>query len=181
MKALILESRVLAVGEATVTEAAVLVGDVVYPLSVVDGYELIDAAPGAAGGWGYSGGQFVPPVVDLAPLKLGKNAEITAARLVANRGSFDHSGKTFACDELSRSDIDGVNGFVSLTQSLPPGWPGGWKAVDNTYLAIANVAAWIAFYGAMVATGNAHFAKAQTLKTQLAAATTPEEIGAIQW
>lgn len=181
MKALIVNSQVLAVGAADVTDTAVVVNGVVFPLNVIGDYELVDAAPGVQPGWGYSGDVFTAPVVDLGPLKLAKNADINAARLQANRGTFEHGGKVFTCDELSRSDIDGVNGFVSLTQSLPPGWPGGWKAVDNTYLAIANVPAWIAFYAAMVATGNAHFAKAQTLKAQLAAATTPEEIGAIQW
>lgn len=140
---------------------------------------------------GFKGGQFglvegalVPNAAyapDLVGLRAAKDAEINAARLAANRVSFDHSGKTFACDLLSRSDIDGVNGWVCLTQSLPPDFPGGWKAVDNTYIAIADVTAWTAFYGAMVAKGNANFVKAQMLKAQNAAASTPEQIGAIKW
>ena len=78
----------------------------------------------------------------LPQLISAKNAEINAARLAANFSTFTHGGKAIACDQLSRSDIDGTNGFVALYGSLPPGWPGGWKAVDNTYVAIANVAAW---------------------------------------
>ena len=133
-------------------------------------------------GWPWDGESFTPPPAPpLADLKAAKNAEINAARLAANFSTFQHAGKAIACDQLSRSDIDGTNGFVSLYGSLPPGWPGGWKAVDNTYVAIASVADWKAFYGSMFAAGNANFAKAQNLKQQLDAATTAEEVAAIAW
>jgi len=76
-----------------------------------------------------------------------------------------------------------MNGYVSLNSAMPPGWAsvGGWKAVDNTYVVIPDIAAWKAFYLSMFAAGNANFAKAQTLKAQLAAATTVEQINAIVW
>lgn len=118
---------------------------------------------------------------NLLSAKTQKNAEIKEARLKANFSTFKHLDKTFACDQLSRSDIDGTNGFVSLYGALPPGWPGGWKAVDNTYVPISNVDDWKAFYSSMFAAGNANFAKAQALKTQLEAATTPEEVQSITW
>ena len=117
----------------------------------------------------------------LPQLISAKNAEINAARLAANFSTFTHAGKAIACDQLSRSDIDGTNGFVALYGSLPPGWPGGWKAVDNSYVPIADVAAWKAFYSSMFAAGNANFAKAQALKAQLDAATTAEQVAAIVW
>lgn len=118
---------------------------------------------------------------NLAAAKAAKNEAINAARLAANRTTFTHGGKVFACDELSRGDIDGINGFVALNSAMPPGWPGGWKAVDNTYLPVPDVDAWKAFYGSMVAAGNANFAHAQTLKAALAEATTTAEINAIVW
>lgn len=118
---------------------------------------------------------------NLAAAKASKNAEINAARLAANRSTFSHAGKTFACDELSRSDIDGINGFVALNSAMPPGWPGGWKAVDNSVHPIPDVGAWKAFYAAMVAAGNANFAKAQALKATLAAASTAAQIAAVVW
>jgi hypothetical protein len=133
-------------------------------------------------GWLWDGDSFIPPPgPSLAQLKAAKNAEINAARLAANLSTFTHAGKAIACDQLSRSDIDGTNGFVALYGSMPPGWPGGWKAVDNTYVAIADVAAWKAFYSSMFAAGNANFAKAQTLKAQLDAATTAAQVAAIVW
>lgn len=118
---------------------------------------------------------------DLELRKAGKRAEINEARLAANFSTFTHAGKVFACDQLSRSDIDGTNGFVAIYGALPPGWPGGWKAMDNTYLPITTVADWKAFYSSMFATGSANFAKSQGLKAQVESATTAEEINSIGW
>lgn len=133
-------------------------------------------------GWSRDGDSFMPPPGPaLADLKAAKNDEINSARLAANFSTFQHAGKAIACDQLSRSDIDGTNGFVALYGSLPPGWPGGWKAVDNTYVPIASVNDWKAFYASMFAAGNANFAKAQALKAQLDAATTAEQVAAIVW
>ncbi|MEW6647177.1 MAG: DUF4376 domain-containing protein [Pseudomonadota bacterium] len=112
---------------------------------------------------------YTPPLASVADTAATKNAEINAWRQTANLGSFAHGGKTVSCDALSRSDIDGVNGYVALYGAMPPDFPGAWKAVDNTYLLIADVAAWKAFYAAMVAQGAANFAHSQTLKAQLQA------------
>lgn len=120
-----------------------------------------------------------PPA--LADIKAAKNAEINAARAAANTGTFIHDGKAFSCDALSRSDIDGMNGYVALYDALPPGFPGAWKADDNSYYPIASVAAWKAFYASMVAAGTENFAHSEALKAQLAAATTAEEVAAVVW
>lgn len=118
---------------------------------------------------------------DLAPARAAKNEEINRARAAANQTYFTYKGMKIACDPLSRSDIDGTNGAVLLSGSFPPGWPGGWKTVDNSFVGIATVDEWKAFYTAMWQQGAMNFAKAQGLKTQLAAAKTPEEISAIAW
>lgn len=118
---------------------------------------------------------------DLDNLKAARNAKINASRAAANTSTFGHGGKVFSCDQLSRSDIDGVNGYVALFGALPPTFPGAWKAVDNSYYPLADVAAWKAFYASMVATGAANYAHAQELKAQLAAAATAEAVAAIVW
>jgi hypothetical protein len=117
----------------------------------------------------------------LADLKTSKNAEINAARMTANMTSFSYGGKAIACDALSRSDIDGINGYVTLNGVLPPGWGGAWKAIDNTYVAISTVDDWKAFYASMVGQGQTNFSHAQDLKAQLAAATTPDQVAVITW
>ena len=111
-----------------------------------------------------------PPAPGLDALKAAKNAEINEARLTANFTSLEHQGKQIACDTLSRSDIDATNGYVTLNGNLPPSWLGGWKTVDNTYIAIPDVPAWKALYASMFAAGNANFSHTQALKALLAAA-----------
>ena len=122
-----------------------------------------------------------PPVITLEEAKASKNAEINAARADANSRTFPHASHEFACDALSRSDIDGINGYVALNGDFPPQFPGAWKAVDNSYYPLPDVESWKAFYAAMVATGAAHFAHAQELKALLSSATTIEEVEAIVW
>lgn len=117
----------------------------------------------------------------LIDARAAKNLEINASRLAANRSPFACAGKLFACDELSRSDIDGINGYVTLFGGLPAAWPGGWKAIDNSVLVIPDLNGWKAFYGSMVVAGNTNFVKAQTLKASLALAATLSQIAAISW
>jgi hypothetical protein len=129
----------------------------------------------------YGGTVVTDKTLDLATLKSHKNDEINRARLAANRTSFIFQGKDVACDELSRSDIDGTNGDITLTRAMPVDWVGGWKAKDNSTIPIPDVATWTLFYQAMTAQGNANFRKAQTLKTQLSAATDATQVAEIVW
>jgi hypothetical protein len=122
-----------------------------------------------------------PPTLTLAQLKEAKKAEITEARAKASQGEFTYEGKLISCDSLSRSDIDGTNGYVVSHNEFPGGWPGAWKAVDNSYVPITNVEAWKAFYSAMVTQGVANFIKSQTLKAQVDACTTKAQVSAINW
>lgn len=114
-------------------------------------------------------------------LKAAKNEEINKARLAANQATFPFGGKNIACDPLSRSDIDGVNGIVSLTGALPNNFPMAWKAVDNSYVSIPDKNTWVSFYAAMVNQGVANFTKSQQLKAQLNSAADPDQIDVISW
>lgn len=127
----------------------------------------------------------LPPIGSLKTqpedLRTLKCLEIDAARLAANSGTFKYLGKDIAVDALSRSDIDGVNGWVSLTGTLPANWFGGWKAVDNTVIPITSVDGWKALYGALVAAGQANFLKSQQLKAHVSQLSTPFEMDLIRW
>ncbi|MDN4052914.1 DUF4376 domain-containing protein [Massilia sp. YIM B02763] len=114
-------------------------------------------------------------------LRAAKNNEINAWRSAANLATFPHAGKLISCDELSRSDIDGVANNIALFGEFPAGFPGGWKATDNTMIPLPDVDAFRAMYASMTAQGAANFNRAQELKAQLAAASTPEAIAAITW
>ena len=117
----------------------------------------------------------------LATAKAAKNAQINLWRAEANQTYFTHQGKQIACDQLSRSDIDAVAGSISLTGAFPAGFPGAWKATDNTYLALPDVASFKAMYGSMTLQGTINFGKSQDLKAALTAATTLAQVNAITW
>ena len=124
----------------------------------------------------------VPPAdVDLVALKSVKNDAINAARALANLSTFPHAGKEIACDALSRSDIDGVANNIALFGAFPTGFPGAWKAVDNTLVPLPDVAAFRAMYASMTAQGTENFNHAQALKARLANASTPDQVAAIEW
>lgn len=117
----------------------------------------------------------------LADVKDAQKMVINLSRAKANQTSFIYETKEIAVDALSRSDIEGTNGYVLANNSFPAGWPGGWKCMDNTYVPITAIATWNLFYAAMVNQGTANFAKAQTLKAAIDAATTIAEVEAIVW
>lgn len=131
----------------------------------------------------FAGGVIVADTT--APLSLAKvrkDQEINTSRLKANQGTFVYAGHEIQCDKLSRGDIDGVCDEVALTGSLPAAFPGAWKTKVNTvWVPIPDVATWTLFVQAMVAQGSANFAHSQALKTLVAAATTVEEVDAVQW
>lgn len=125
--------------------------------------------------------QDAPHPLSIDELKLQKNDEINRARLAANQTAFEHGGKLVACDLLSRSDIDAIAIHVARKGAFPDGFPGAWKAIDNSYVMLPDMAAWDALYASMTAQGTANFNHAQALKAQLKDAKTKEEINAIKW
>lgn len=182
-----LDDQGLFIGPVVADSSPLEEGVFLIPGGAVD-MEPPSVPAGMRARWNGTGFDFEPlpappaqPAPSLDTLKAAKNAEINAARSMANGSTFLHAGKAFTCDALSRSDIDGVNGYVALYAALPPTFPGAWKAADNSYYPIPDVTAWKAFYASMVATGVANFQHAQQLKAQLATAATAEEVAAIVW
>jgi hypothetical protein len=119
--------------------------------------------------------------ITLADIKRAKEEEITEAKLAANGSYFTYAGKQIAADVDSRGDIVAINGSVSLNGVLPSNFPSVWKCLDNTYISIPDRDTWVAFYAAMVDQGTANFIKSETLKSQIAAATTEQQVLAIKW
>lgn len=122
-----------------------------------------------------------PAAPKLTELKAAKNDEINAWRASANLSTFPFAGKLFSCDTLSRSDIDAVANHIGLFGTFPEGFPGGWKAVDNSILPLPNVDSFRALFSGMAAQGTENFNYSQQLKQQLESAKTAEAVAAIQW
>lgn len=113
--------------------------------------------------------------------RLSRNYMINMWRAEANQTSFPYVGKQVACDQLSRSDLDGVASHVLLFGQFPEGFPNAWKAVDNTYIPLPSIDAFKDMYAAMTRQGTINFARSQQLKALVAAAADVSEVNAVTW
>jgi hypothetical protein len=154
-------------------------------------------APGAT----FEGGELTSDrTAALDVIKDRKRSEITAARLKADAGFFTYTytvtttegeGEEAVTKEstisknIRTADKDMFDLLVAqsmiLMGEMPPDWPGGWKAIDNTYVPIATPEEWKPFYLAMYRTGIANYRKSQGLKAQIEAASTVDEATNIRW
>lgn len=128
----------------------------------------------------------VPPTAqdiaaEFAAAKTAKNNQINEWRATANQTTFPHAGKLVACDALSRSDIDAVANSIALTGAFPAGFPGAWKATDNSYIPLPDVDAFKDMHASMTMQGTINFGRSQTLKQEVELATTVGQINNIQW
>jgi len=120
--------------------------------------------------------------VKLAQAKSVKNAQINEWRLQANETSFTYEGHHIAADMMSKIDILVTNGEIGNLGALPPNWIGGWKTtVSDVFVPLPDIATWKLFHSALFNQGLTNFNHAQTLKSQLAAAATLDQINAIVW
>lgn len=108
-------------------------------------------------------------------------ARISAAYLLANKTSFTFQGKEIQADEHAMTQINRTDAGIQRRGALRSDWPGAWKALDNSYIPIPDVATWGAMMDALETQGLVNFLKAQALKNSIDAAETIEEIQAISW
>lgn len=132
----------------------------------------------------------VDGTISLTLAKSRKIAEITAARLKADADHFiytytDANGAAITKDIRTGNkdmiDLLTTNSYVTLFGEFDEDWPGGWKAIDNSYVPISTVDQWKDFFKCMYKTGIANFKKSQTLKAEIEGATTLETVAAINW
>jgi hypothetical protein len=132
----------------------------------------------------------VDSTVSLDLMKVRKTAEITAARLKADADHFTYSyadtnggaaSKEIRTGNKDMIDLLTTNSYITLMGDFDEDWPGGWKAIDNTYVQITTIEQWKDFFKCMYKTGIANFKKSQLLKAQIEAATTLEEVASINW
>lgn len=117
----------------------------------------------------------------LAELKARKAAEITAQRLAADADHFTYNGLSIRTADKDMLDMLIAHARIIMGDGMPPNWPGGWKAIENSYVPISSIEEWRPFFIAMYDTGIANFNRSQQLKARINSATTPEEVAAISW
>lgn len=106
--------------------------------------------------------------------KTKKSRYINESAVLANLSTFIHDGVEFSSNASARNNINDVNSYVLLFNSMPPEWSGSWKAVDNTFYPISNVDEWKSFYASLAIMSGSNFAKAQKLKTEIEAIVTAD-------
>ena len=119
----------------------------------------------------------------LARAKLARRAEINRARDADENAGFTYLGKPFDSDALAIKRLYGA--AMAAQAAIAAGVPPGdiftdWTCADGsiqplTYAQAAGV------IEAMAVVGNALHIKARTLKAQIEASSTVEEVSAIQW
>lgn len=117
----------------------------------------------------------------LASVKQFKKREIAYSWNRANMSSFPFDGYAVACDSASRHHINDVANHVAMFGCFPPGFAGSWKAVDNSLIPMESVETFKAMCKSLSTYMVENFHRAQSLKEELASATTVEEVEAISW
>lgn len=116
-------------------------------------------------------------VRDLEQSKADKWVEVKAARDSAEHGGFTWDSSVFDSDPDSQSKIIGATQLASMN---PAGFLMDWTLKDNTVRTL-NGAQMISVGQALAVHVNAQHVLGRTLRQQIEAATTAEEVAAIHW
>lgn len=139
------------------------------------GFHKLPPSPSPAHTFDYTTKQWVDPRT-LSDLQAAKWAQIKRDRDEAEFGGFTWDGSPFDSDAISQSRIQGA---VQLA-AMAPGFTIDWTLANNSVrnLSAADLANVGAALGMHVATQHA---KARLLRSQIEAATTAAELGAVVW
>jgi hypothetical protein len=105
----------------------------------------------------------------IADAKTKKLKALTDAKIEANSTSFTHLDKQIAFAASDMKEILSTASHVALFDALPAGWPGGWKAIDNSVIMMPTAADFKAMIVSMTTQGTTNFTRSQVLKAQVAA------------
>lgn len=146
---------------------------------LVDG-ALVDTGqpsfpPHAWSVWDESLVQWIDPR-DLNALKAAKWDEIKAARTAAEYGGFTWDGSPFDSDSASQQRIIGASQLATLTPELEI----DWTLADNTVRTL-NAQQMNEVGIALGVHVNAQYVHARTLRQQISAAQTTQELESIVW
>lgn len=117
------------------------------------------------------------PKPSLDELKLAKRAEINQARDASEQGGFEYMGKVFDSDPISCQRISMAAQAMALA---PEGTTITWTTQDNTTIEL-NKTQLAGMVVALAEWSNTCHQKATTLKAQIDAAETAEELELITW
>lgn len=96
-----------------------------------------------------------------------KRKVINDWRNSANYSHFLFNDKKISSDSASLDIINGINGELVVTGSLPASFSMSWKAIDNSFVSIPDVSTWKALYQTMVDHFINNFNHSEVLKGQI--------------
>lgn len=137
----------------------------------------IEESPSVAHEWDWETKQWVH---NLSEARAQAWARIKSARESVEFGPFVWGGQTFDGDSESQRRIQGAAQLATLAQATGQPFSIDWTLADNTQ-ATLTAAEMIGVGMALGQHVNGAHGIARTLRTQIDAATTPEELEAIQW
>lgn len=139
--------------------------------------QAIPEQPSPSHTWNWATKQWA---YDLSEGRAQAWSRIKSARESVEFGPFTLGGNVFNGDSESQRRIQGAAQLATLAQATGQPFSIDWTLFDNTYATLTA--------GEMIGVGvalgqhvNGAHGIARTLRTQIDAATTPEELEAIQW
>jgi hypothetical protein len=120
------------------------------------------------------------PVPTLAALQLAKWQEVKRQRSAAEFGGVQWDGSTFDSDETSQRRIGGAVQLATLALAAQQEFSIAWTLADNTVRVLSG-ADMIAVGLALGAHVAAQHQRARVLRAAIDAATSADELAAIQW
>jgi hypothetical protein len=186
------DGRILDQGPFDIDEHTIASANGIHPKHILpEGWQIVEPAgmPSdfAFGRYRWRDGILLavsgdPPTAEqLAVARSARSEQVNAWRSAASQACFAYQDKQFSCDPQSRQELDGIANTIALSGAFPPGFPGYWKAADNTPLPLPDIASFAALYGAMVERNTRVFNLAQELKQRIADAATVAGIEAVRW
>lgn len=121
-------------------------------------------------------GEWVDPR-DLAVVKADKWVEVRTARDAAEHGGFTWDGSVFDSDPESQTKIIGATQLANMN---PASFLMDWTLRDNTVRTL-NGAQMVSVGQSLAVHVNAQHVLGRTLRQQIGAATTAEQVNAIHW
>ena len=140
-----------------------------------NGHHELPPKPGSSHVFNYSTKQWEDPRT-LADLKAAQWAQVKQARSQAEYAGFTWDGSVFDSDAISQQRISGA---VTLAQ-MSPDFVIDWTLADNRVRTLVR-AEMVAVGIALGMHVQAQFSKAQGLRLQIEAASTPEQVAAVVW
>lgn len=119
-----------------------------------------------------------PPEPTLDELQEAKKTEINIARETAKYAGINHNGYDWQTDNEARDNINGTLTAVNAGVPLPSDFT--WRTEDNQDVPM-DAAGLTALSAAVLAQDFALYQQSWALKAQVDAATTAEEVAAINW